>query len=572
MPRTAFASHRSGLWPEGYHSPRAFNGRRPWVRAGTVNTRWSNSALYVQPILIPAGATFDRVVFNVGSGFTGTGNARLGLFAHDPLRGGVGRLVADWGTQVVSGVGIFSKTIDWRCSRTGLYWLAMLTPASAHGGQTVRAFGLFMEASALTMNQAAGYRATGMGTTFPERFPSASVSAQALMPWMLLRVASSPQIAEFQNRADLRCQGLYGNYFQEGHAFTEAASPNLAIAANQIVAEPFMVTKPGYIGVIQVIVNTAQASADGYLCIYSNSHEGYPRNLMWASALQDFSTTGGKTATVALSLPPGIYWAALQLGGVSNVAFEAYQRANLMYKVGVADVNFPSGMIRLASTGAPPAVFPTGTVNENVSSVIGVGFGAGDTNPLDYAYHPHPLEQSRRFIPHHLFHPTWHVGPFNVPCTTETTLLFPILGGGVGSTHLEMFVIDRPLYVNALKFVVNDGDGVFTGYLYDSDSAGFPDRLMRTLGIHSTGPGTATITFTPQLLLPGRHYVGISYTSASDTAYIVATRQQDPATMVGFIASRAWFYQSGVAPDPFGSGPTANDWGPNFRLRLAGYA
>jgi hypothetical protein len=96
-----------------------------WLnQSGSVTTQ-SVSALYNYIVLsafyIPETVTVDRVAVHVS--VLGSGDIRLGLYAHDPTTGRPSSRLADWGLVSATTTGVKELTISYTFNK-GWYWLA----------------------------------------------------------------------------------------------------------------------------------------------------------------------------------------------------------------------------------------------------------------------------------------------------------------------------------------------------------------------------------------------------------------------------------------------------------------
>lgn len=99
----------------------------------------------------------------------------------------------------------------------------------------------------------------------------------------------------------------YINPTQEGKS-VDNLSQNKLMATPTEVGERVVLTSLG------VEVTTAVASSVIRLGLYADDH-GYPGALIIEAGTIDGSSTGGKDASISLTLEPGVYWTALQAEG-----------------------------------------------------------------------------------------------------------------------------------------------------------------------------------------------------------------------------------------------------------------
>jgi hypothetical protein len=93
------------------------------------------------------------------------------------------------------------------------------------------------------------------------------------------------------------------------YASNGTAATTLALTANRIYWIPFIVWSAVSITGIAINVTTA-ASGTVYVGIYSSTTTYAPNTLITSFSFSS-STTGVKSATVSLTLQPGVYWMAL---------------------------------------------------------------------------------------------------------------------------------------------------------------------------------------------------------------------------------------------------------------------
>lgn len=94
-----------------------------------------------------------------------------------------------------------------------------------------------------------------------------------------------------------------------------------ALPVNSLRASPFIVGRELTLDRIQAEVTTPGTSAKLRLGVYADNN-GYPGALLVDSGELDAGSTGVKTATINLTIQPGLYWLAC-LGGTASATYRA---------------------------------------------------------------------------------------------------------------------------------------------------------------------------------------------------------------------------------------------------------
>jgi hypothetical protein len=106
--------------------------------------------------------------------------------------------------------------------------------------------------------------------------------------------------------------------YQVPYAVCSTAGTTLALTASRTYWIPFAV--PRKVNITQLAINVTTASAGThYVGIYASDYYWQPTGSPLVSASFDASATGVKTASVSLTLQPGIYWFVWAAGSAATV-------------------------------------------------------------------------------------------------------------------------------------------------------------------------------------------------------------------------------------------------------------
>ena len=100
-----------------------------------------------------------------------------------------------------------------------------------------------------------------------------------------------------------------------------AATGTLAGVADRVDLFPFVPRADLSIDRLSVNVTTAVASALGKIVLYASNASGQPAGLLTETGTLDFSTTGVKEATVALTFRKGVtYWLGIRHSSTATLS------------------------------------------------------------------------------------------------------------------------------------------------------------------------------------------------------------------------------------------------------------
>jgi hypothetical protein len=106
--------------------------------------------------------------------------------------------------------------------------------------------------------------------------------------------------------------------YQVPYAVTSTAGTTLTLTANRVYWIPFVV--PRKVSITQLAINvTTSAAGTHYVGVYASDYYWQPTGAPLVSVSFDASATGVKTATVSLTLQPGVYWFAWAAGSAATV-------------------------------------------------------------------------------------------------------------------------------------------------------------------------------------------------------------------------------------------------------------
>lgn len=147
--------------------------------------------------------------------------------------------------------------------------------------------------------------------------------------------------------------GLY--YGPDGGAIGTQLLTNQVMNVGPLVWEEYAVIEE-----IGIDVTTAGTEGSLYTALYADRGDGYPGELIHASAALGVTAGFKSTTGLEIELPPGLYWAGVALNGVVTTAATVRSLTGNSRFVGeTAGANDVSlaGYSQAAVTGAPPATF-----------------------------------------------------------------------------------------------------------------------------------------------------------------------------------------------------------------------
>jgi hypothetical protein len=109
------------------------------------------------------------------------------------------------------------------------------------------------------------------------------------------------------------------NDYQVPYAVGATAATTLALTASRTYWIPFVVTRKVSITALAINVTTASTGTH-YVGIYGSDNLWQPTGAPLVSASFDTGTTGVKTASVSLTLSPGVYWVCWATSSTSSNA------------------------------------------------------------------------------------------------------------------------------------------------------------------------------------------------------------------------------------------------------------
>lgn len=183
-------------------------------------------------------------------------------------------------------------------------------------------------------------KSLGFSTSRMQATPTADIDALV----KLLKIG--PGIARHRT-------GLY--YGPDGGAI------GTQLLTNQVMnVGPFVWDEYTLIEEIGIDVTTAGTEGSLYTVLYADRGDGYPGELIHASAALGVTTGFKSTASLEIELPPGLYWAGVALNGVVTTAATVRSVTGNSRFVGeTAGANdvLLAGYSQASVTGAPPTTF-----------------------------------------------------------------------------------------------------------------------------------------------------------------------------------------------------------------------
>lgn len=487
--------------------------------ASATSQTFSNNNKYAFPVVLPAGSTYDTVAIYGTS--TGSGNARLGLYANDDKTNRPGALMYDWGT-VSQAASERTLAITCEIQKTDVYWLVMQIEDANFLARWFRSFGLMplvttaYEAisSCLQATTTAGSLANPWGT---------SIAVVDKAPQIFLKCDKvAAEHVSTKNIGATALDGIVGQLYNNcGTDYTlGSVASDMALTAETIYHMPFYLSRGCVIGQMGASISaTAASGKGGWYCIYSSDSNGRPDKLMWVSSKQDFSAGTpiySVDVTVDRYFPAGHYYMGVKCESGSTPTFDGISSAG-GYLSAVSTANWPAGTFSVADvTGnPPPATFPTGTVSETRQSVIlqALSYPSGTIGSQERDLH-YSHTQNRTVIPYHHFRKGWWTGPhgmeYSFPASPNKTAI------SNSNTNLCPLFVHRTTLFDEISFdLTTDGtSGDIKLGLYSSQEHASPYKLMRTFGTYTVGAGGGTgiktISISPPLKLePGLYYKAI---------------------------------------------------------------
>lgn len=147
--------------------------------------------------------------------------------------------------------------------------------------------------------------------------------------------------------------GLY--YGPDGGAIGTQLLVEDALVVGPLVWEEYAVIEE-----IGIDVTTAGSEGNLYVALYADRGDGYPGESIHVSAALAVTTGFKSTASLAIELPPGLYWAGVVCNQVTTtVATVRSVTGNSRFVGETAGANdvLLAGYSQAAVTGAPPATF-----------------------------------------------------------------------------------------------------------------------------------------------------------------------------------------------------------------------
>jgi len=108
------------------------------------------------------------------------------------------------------------------------------------------------------------------------------------------------------------------------YAIGATAATALVLTANRCYFLPFLVTTPRTITYAAIQVTTLKAGT-GYIGLYDITTTRKPYNRIWMSSDLNMGSTGEKSDTPNIVLPPSMYWLALVSSSAATVRAMAIQ-------------------------------------------------------------------------------------------------------------------------------------------------------------------------------------------------------------------------------------------------------
>jgi len=158
--------------------------------------------------------------------------------------------------------------------------------------------------------------------------------------------------------------------YQVPYAVNATAGTTLALTASRTYWIPFTVTKKVSITTLAINVTTLSAGTH-YVGIYASNSSWQPTGAPLASGSFDASATGVKTATVSLTLSPGVYWVCWASGSAATVRAIALAACATL---GLASLGTANTTCYYTSGNTLPNPAPTTGYTALSSALPAVGF------------------------------------------------------------------------------------------------------------------------------------------------------------------------------------------------------
>jgi len=167
------------------------------IQSGIANSQAAGSTfnyLITTAFYLPESVTVDRVAINIS--VLGTGDIRLGLYAHDNATGKPGSRIADWGLVATTSTGVKEVTISQTLNK-GWYWFAYVWQTSNTTAFTMTSTpmntlnipnNIGTSSAALTSSRGTSYYTTSVSGALPSTFTPLSINS-ATQPRVAFRTA-----------------------------------------------------------------------------------------------------------------------------------------------------------------------------------------------------------------------------------------------------------------------------------------------------------------------------------------------------------------------------------------------
>lgn len=135
----------------------------------------------------------------------------------------------------------------------------------------------------------------------------------------------------------------------------------LLLTEDQMVLGPIPIHQFCVIDAIGIDVTTAGTEGNLYTALYADRGDGYPGNLIHASAALTVTAAFKETTGLAIELPPGLYWGGALCNQVTTTVATVRSIASSSPYVGETaganDINNAGYASTTTLTGAPPSNF-----------------------------------------------------------------------------------------------------------------------------------------------------------------------------------------------------------------------